>query len=394
MQPITGSISLLNMYQASSIQRQMQFQEIIFFLSGPQCTSGSHSSSGTGSSGCEETRLGLQRLDQGISRLFDQGISESTRATYQSGWRQYIKFCEKFHLPTLPLTEHTLCQFLRFLSNSVCWGTIRSYLSALRFWQIRAGFHDPSLSSFPRLEYVLKGTRRNKSKSPRNKRLPITPELLRWMHGVWSQPPLTFNRIMLWAACCTGFFGFMRAGEFTYPTASDHMILVSDISVDSLHSPQVITIKLRQSKTDQFGAGVCIYLGRTRDTLCPVTALLGYLAIRPPKPGPLFIFQDGSPLSRPKLIVHVREALAKAGIDTRLYSGHSFRIGAASAAARAGFSDSFIQTLGRWKSSSFMTYIRTPVNQLIAVASKLVRPEVNSTTTCNDIHITKSILLE
>ena len=44
----------------------------------------------------------------------------------------------------------------------------------------------------------------------RLKRLPITPELLRKMHAVWSQSSWT----MLWAACCLRFFGFMRAGKW------------------------------------------------------------------------------------------------------------------------------------------------------------------------------------
>ena len=71
------------------------------------------------------------------------------------------------------------------------------------------------------------------------------------------------------------------------------------------------------------------------------------------------------------MVTHLREALLQAGIDTTNFSGHSFRIGAASTAARAGLNDSFIQTLGRWKSSAFMAYIRTPVDDLVAVTAKL-----------------------
>ena len=69
-------------------------------------------------------------------------------------------------------------------------------------------------------------------------------------------------------------------------------------------------------------------------------------------------------------MAHVRQALAQAGIDCTQYSGHSFRIGAASAAAEAG---SFIQTLGRWKSQAFISYIRTHPSQLAAVAPALAR---------------------
>ena len=205
----------------------------------------------------------------------------------------------------------------------------------------------------------------------------MKPSILRQMHTVWASHPVTFDKTMLWAACCLGFFGFMRAGEFTEVSPqknSEPRLAASDISVDSHENPQVLTVHLRQSKTDPFGVGAYIRLGRTSDrVLCPVSALLAYMAMRPPGEGPLFHFQDGTPLSRQLLVRHVREALAKVGVDTTQYSGHSFRIGAATAAAQAGFSDSFIQTLGRWKSVAFITYIRTPPKDIIGVAARLAR---------------------
>ena len=136
----------------------------------------------------------------------------------------------------------------------------------------------------------------------------------------------------------------------------------------------MLSILLRRSKTDPFGTGTYLYIGRTGTVICPVSALLAYLAIRSPSPGPLFIFHDGTPLSRQQLIAHLRKALAGIGVDVANYSGHSFRIGAASTAARAGFSDSFIQKLGRWKSLAFTTYIRTPVEDLAAASAILASP--------------------
>ena len=71
-------------------------------------------------------------------------------------------------------------------------------------------------------------------------------------------------------------------------------------------------------------------------------------------------------------MAHLRTALAQVGIDASQYSGHSFHIGAATSAAQAGYSDSFIQSLGRWKSAAFITYIRTSPSDLAAVAPVLV----------------------
>ena len=91
-------------------------------------------------------------MDSFVQELMDQGISKSTQSVYRSVWQQYCKFCHKHkHLP-LPLAEHILCQFAAVMSQSVTWRTIRIYLSALYFYQIRAGLPDPFLSSGVRTE--------------------------------------------------------------------------------------------------------------------------------------------------------------------------------------------------------------------------------------------------
>ncbi len=126
---------------------------------------------------------------------------------------------------------------------------------------------------------------------------------------------------------------------------------------------------LRYSKTDQFGSGG---LGRTGQTLCPIAAVLSYLAVHPNHPGPLFVSPAGIPLSRGHLVAAVREALHSHGIDTSLYSGHSFRIGAATTAAQAGIGDAVIKQLGMWKSSAYSTYIRLPCRDLLHTGSRLI----------------------
>lgn len=278
-------------------------------------------------------------------------------------------------MTTLPAGEEILCRFVAFLAEvHMSYGAVRSYLSAVRHLHIIRGYPDPSSFSHPRLEYVLKGLRRREAARPRSKRLPITPDILRKIHEAWSQSTPCSDKVMLWAAFCLGFFGFLRAAEFTYHPQSelpDLTLTAQDICIDSREAPSHMQVTLKTSKTDPFGAGFVLHLGRTQDVVCPVVAMLGYLALRPQLPGFLFRFSDGSHLTRERLGAELKRALQEAKVETRGYSGHSFRIGAATVAAQKGFSDSLIQTLGRWKSSAFLEYIRTDVATLVGTASSL-----------------------
>ena len=76
------------------------------------------------------------------------------------------------------------------------------------------------------------------------------------------------------------------------------------------------------------------------------------------------VCMDGTPLTKARFVVRIREALVRAGVPEQHYSGHSFRIGAATVAAQAGLPDSTIQALGRWSSAAFLRYIWTPRDQL------------------------------
>ena len=129
---------------------------------------------------------------------------------------------------------------------------------------------------------------------------------------------------------------------------------------------------IKASKTDPFRKGVAVYLGASGAELCPVAAVLNYMVSRGSQPGPFFLFENKRPLTRDRLVNEMRKALEASGVDANQYSGHSFRIGAATTAASRGVPDSLIKTLGRWESAAYMMYIRTPINDLCSVSAKLV----------------------
>ena len=259
------------------------------------------------------------------------------------------------------------------MALSTCHATIRVYLSAVRHLHLSRGLGDP-LENTLRLDLVMKGVSRRRG-SGADKRLPITPLVLKEVLRIVSRDPTNFDNIMMWAACCLGYFAFLRAGEFTVSEPFDPAVHLSveDVAVDNHQNPTMISVHLKKSKTDQEMTGMTLYVGRTKQDICPVSAVLTYLVKRRghSQNGPLFIREDGSPLSKVALVGWLRTTLTAAGMDASRFSGHSFRIGAASTAAARGIADSTIQSLGRWKSDSFKRYIRVPREDLAALSATI-----------------------
>ena len=108
-------------------------------------------------------------------------------------------------------------------------------------------------------------------------------------------------------------------------------------------------VNIKASKTDRFWKGFNLLRAvpsTLGSTICAVRAVLDYLHRRRNRPGPLFIHQDGRDLTRPTLSKRLQATAIRAGLAGK-FSGHGFRIGAATTAAQNGIPDHLIKTLGR-----------------------------------------------
>ena len=252
--------------------------------------------------------------------------------------------------------------------------TIKVYLSAVRNLHVSAGLHNQfELVLTPRLEMVIK---LEKSLITSRTRLPITLDIMADISKRLNDSPHNHDNIMLWAACCLAFFGFLRCSEFTVPSQSDfcpatHLTL-QDLVIDSRTNPTTIQVTIKQSKTDPFRQGCKLCLGKTGADICPISAILPYLAIRGSGPGPLLILANGNHLTRQLFAARLSTVLEQAGINSKGYNTHSFRIGTATTAKEKGIADVHIKMLGRWKSSAYQLYIRTPQQELAKLSKQLV----------------------
>ena len=146
---------------------------------------------------------------------------------------------------------------------------------------------------------------------------------------------------------------------------------VSDVLLDTSAEGWSFSLLIKASKTDQLRQGARIVLGSTNADLCPVAALLDFLAVRGSSPGPLFQLENSNPLRRKEFASHVQKTLSSSGLDGLCFNSHSFRIGAATTASAAGISDTTIKLMGRWQSSAFQTYIWPQPHELAHVSCQL-----------------------
>ena len=113
-----------------------------------------------------------------------------------------------------------------------------------------------------------------------------------------------------------------------------------------------------------------IVLVKTNSQICPVATILTYLHLRGQKNGPMFIFKDGSPLTRDTFSSLVSQTVKNAGWQGN-FTSHSFRVSAASTAAALGVPDHMIRAMGRWNSDAYLTYVKLSCQRISDVSQKL-----------------------
>jgi len=122
-----------------------------------------------------------------------------------------------------------------------------------------------------------------------------------------------------------------------------------------------LKIKIRRSKTDQFGEGSTKGLPYFDNSqYCPVVSIRKWIEISKLNSGALFRrFTKGSKLSEKRLTdqtvaLLIKEYLKLAGIESKNYSGHSLRSGFATSAAESGAEERSIMAMTGHKSTEMV----------------------------------------
>ena len=314
--------------------------------------------------------LSIEELQRQSSWFLLHSVADSTRNQYSAQYRTYREFALFHNFQPFPLSEQNLMLFATHLaSRGASHKGVKRYMAALHFFAHIMGF--PNIfTSAPCLARLVRGIKRLQGNAAsRPKRTPITPLLLRKMGRTLFRSPMKYeDKVMIWAAMLTAFFGFLRISEYTSKLVRSYdpatTLCVGDVTV----AHTTAALKLKASKTDPFRQGVTVRLAANGSALCPIKALKLYQQYAPVRTGPFFQFSDGRYLTR-RGLMGVLTLIKPHDVDN--ISTHSFRIGAATAAAAAGYPRWAIQAMGRWSSDCFRTYIRITNNTISSMSQAM-----------------------
>lgn len=242
--------------------------------------------------------------------------SDNTRKAYGSDWADFSNWCNSADLQPLPAEPATVARYLAQLADGGRkTATIQRRLAAIRAVHKAAGFEPPTNAEG--VKATMRGIRRQLRCRPTRK-APATSEVL---HIVLAHLPKTLAGLRDRALLLVGFAAALRRSELS-------ALHVRHIERRS----RGIVLHIDHSKTDQEARGEQIPVPNGRE-LKPVAALDAWLEAAAIDEGPIFREVDRhgkvglTPLSDRSIARILQRAIAAAGLDPKIFGGHSMRAG-------------------------------------------------------------------
>ncbi|XP_073431742.1 uncharacterized protein [Dendrobates tinctorius] len=315
---------------------------------------GARSRDGT-SSGFQETGMSGRTVESSLGAvrvLLSRSLSAGTWSHYRKAWDSWVDWEKK-------LGEELEDEYKLVLLIGHNWESgwsvpkINNFLAGLAFGFKFRGLQD--LTKAFMMRQVVRGWR--KGWKVADGRCPVSYDVLLILGEHLGEVCTSQREIVLFiVAFSLAFFGAFRLGELISPSKSGKGgLLRGDVE---MHGDRV-TIFLHSSKTDTDGRGCKVVLFEVKGSpLCPVWCLRNFLSEVGKENDPLLVHEDGSFLSCFQFLTVFRRCLDRGGISARHYSEHSFRIGAATEAARRGLGEETVKRIGHWESARFRSYVR------------------------------------
>lgn len=291
-----------------------------------------------------------------MTHLLNSALAPGTVATYKRAWKTFSDFGTSIYKRPLqpPVDVSAICAFLAYLNRQgYAPKTMSTFLSAISYAHKLLDFPDPT-SAFV-VSKLIAGAYRMRPTF--DIRLPISVTILnRLVESLVHTTESMYDQCLYKAMFLFAFNTFARIGELT--SSVNSAVQLQDIVFQGIKPHQSVTVTFRNFKHNLTGRPHTISFQAGPTAISAVTALTDFLNVRGRQPGPLFCSVLQKPLPRCTFDSQLRRCLNFCDLDTSLYKGHSFRIGATTYRAEQGDSDAQIRALGRWKGNAFLRYIR------------------------------------
>ena len=306
---------------------------------------------------CLDIELEAKLEDLRLQNHTTQGFkyTKESAANVTSAIRQYIFFTFYFKLEPLPANVGTLVCFMEFMARTSGHPHLKHLLSSVKFLHEALDLKFPA-NSF-QLDMTMQGLKRRLAKVPFQV-LPISPVILRkmFLH-------LDMNNLQdraLWCSYLLSFYGLLRKSSAVPKSATfnvNKVLVRRNVSVDLQNN--MVYLYLGHGKTNNFCTrDVLIPIpGNDDPAMDPVRHLSALFSAVPARAAdPAFTFAAGRFVNYSIFTTRLKALLKKSGYDARLYSGHSFRRGAATYLHQCGGTALMIQASGDWSSQCFTRY--------------------------------------
>ena len=286
----------------------------------------------------EETLLNLQ-----------SSKANNTVRAYKSDFNDFGLFCAKNGFKSLPSEPKIVSLYLTHLSTKdIKMSTLKRRLVSIGVIHKLKGYYLDT--KHPSIIENIMGIKRRKGSIQKGKKPLLINSLRNLVNVIDEEKNEEIKKIRDRSILLIGFSGGFRRNE------------IVSLDYDDLDFvTEGLKIRLKRSKTDQFGEGTLKGLPYFDNTkYCPVLSIKKWIEMSNIKSGPLFRrFSKGSKLTDNRLTdqtvaLLIKKYLKLAGIDNKNYSGHSLRSGFATSAAESGVEERAIMAMTGHKSTELV----------------------------------------
>jgi len=261
--------------------------------------------------------------------------ANNTLRAYKADFRDFVLFCQKNGLKSMPSDPKIITLYLTYLSKKSKFSTLKRRLASISIIHKLNGHYIDT--KHPIITENLLGIKRVKGTYQKAKK-PILINDLKLIIKAIDEDRNQNNRLKNRALLLTGFAGGFRRSELV-------AILYEDIDFVT----EGVKIFVRRSKTDQSGEGMTKGIPYfSNRNYCPVVSLKNWIIQDQIKSGKIFDMSDKN------VALIIKKYASLAGLDKDKYSGHSLRSGFATSTAELGAEERSIMAMTGHKTTQMV----------------------------------------